>query len=221
MSAYTDNLPDLSQGYCVIDTETSGLNPNEDRIIELSVLVHADGKSSTRTSILDSVPAVPQGITNITGITTLMLRTEGRPPAEVFKALFEMREVQTLPIVGHNLVGFDRPFLLRETQRLMDQGVNFWAAAEALKEERLVDTGALYKGIRLGEPPQPGEDHFNWACRVLEIRAPGLYWNLRSAAGTYGVRVPAQDPHRARSDVILCQRLLEKILGSQREVHHG
>ncbi|MFQ6027527.1 MAG: exonuclease domain-containing protein, partial [Dehalococcoidia bacterium] len=187
MSAYTDNLPNLSNGYCIIDTETSGLNPNQDRVIELSVLIHVDGASSTRTSLLNSVPEVPQGITNITGITTSMLQTEGRPPAEVFKALFEVPEVQTLPIVGHNLVGFDRPFLLREAQRLTSQGVNFWAATEALKEERLVDTGALYKGIQLEEPPRPGEDHFTGASRVLEIRAPGLYWNLRSVARAYGV----------------------------------
>jgi DNA polymerase III epsilon subunit-like protein len=215
MSAYTDNLPDLSRGYCIIDTETSGLDPNLDRLIELSVLVHVDGKTSARTSLLNSVSAVPQGITDITGITTSMLVTEGRPPAEIIKALFEIPEVKTLPIVGHNLIGFDRPYLLQEARRLSGQGVNVEAATEALKETRLVDTGALYKGIRLGEMPRPGEDHFTWATRVLNIRAPGLYWNLRSAAGAYGLSVPARQAHRARSDAVLCQRLLEKILETQ------
>jgi DNA polymerase III epsilon subunit-like protein len=215
MSAYTENLPDLSRGYCVIDIETSGLDPNCDRIIELSVLVCVDGRTSARTSLLNSVSSVPQEITEITGITTSMLVADGRPPAEIIKSMLEMPEFQALPIVGHNLIGFDRPFLLREAQRLLEQGVGFDAAAEALEEGRLVDTGALYKGIRLGELPRPGEDHFTWATRVLNIRAPGLYWNLRDAAGSYGLPVPAQQAHRARSDAILCQRLLEVILDSQ------
>ena len=86
---------------------------------------------------------------------------------------------------------------------------------DVLTADRLIDTGALYKGIRLGEEPFLGEDHYSWAVRVMEIRASGLYWNLRAAARSMGVPTRRLEAHRARNDVILCHHLLEKILESQ------
>jgi DNA polymerase III epsilon subunit-like protein len=216
VSSYTDNLPDLSRGYCVIDCETTGLDPEHDRVIEVAVLVNRNGKATVRTSLVKSVEVVPQIITQVTGIDTETLQREGRPPAEVFRALFNLPEVQTLPIVGHNFIEFDRLFLLAEGRR---QGYAA-AARRALAPERLVDTGALYKGISLGERPLPGEDHPTWAVRVLDIRAAGLYWNLRAAARDMGLQTRGLEGHRARNDVILCHHLLRKILETQ-EANHG
>ena len=214
MSEYTANLPDLSHGYCVIDLETSGLNPATDRVIEVGFLVRKNGKSVIRRSLVNSVATLPREVTKITGITAGMLKEEGRPPEEVFAKLFKDEDLAALPVVGHNIVKFDLPFLLAEATRHAGH-VNFWAADQALRPEKLVDTGALYKGMLLGMPPLPEETHFHWAERVLDHKAFGVYWNLTAAVGAYGIRAAAKDLHRARRDTILCQQLLERILKTQ------
>lgn len=214
MSVFTDNLPDLSQGYCVIDTETTGLDQSNDRIIEVCVLVQYPGrKPITRTSLVASVDAVPAEITRITGIDTQMVQSQGELPARIYDLLFSMPEVQTLPVVGHNIIGFDRQFLLNEAKRLGAQC--FADACEALNPDRLVDTGGLYKGIRLGESPRPDESHYEWVYRVLEIHSTNLYWNLTAAARAYGVPWARGEPHRARTDTITCQRLFQAILDGE------
>lgn len=214
-SAYIECLPDLAEGYCVIDTETTGLDPQRDRIIEISVLIKTgEDTPLVRTALLKSVDQVPAQITRITGISTEMLNKEGRPPEEIYNAILNMEEMQTLPIVGHNIVGFDRRFLLGEAQRLIG-AVNYWQAESVLDQARIIDTGALYKGIRLGSPPKTGESHFDWAQRILEVRSPGLRWNLYTAASAYGLTVDREKLHRARADTIICQRLLERILKAQ------
>jgi DNA polymerase III epsilon subunit-like protein len=223
MSAYIANLPDLSRGYCVIDTETSGLDPEHDRVIEVAVLVNQtwperslrNGKATVRTALVKSVEIVPQVITEVTGIDTETLQREGKPPAEVFQALFNLPALQSLPIVGHNIIDFDWPFLLREAFRHLDRDTYHSKVRDVLTADRLIDTGALYKGIRLGEEPFLGEDHYGWAVRVMAVRASGLYWNLRAAARSMGVQTRRLEAHRARNDVILCHHLLEKILESQ------
>ena len=211
-------MPDLSRGYCVIDTETSGLNPYSDRVIELAVLTHVDGKSTVRTALLKTVEEVPAEITRITGITTQMLQEEGQDPLTVLRSFLQIPGIQDLPIVGHNLIGFDRPFLLQEIAHLIDDEAELQCARHIFAEKRLVDTGALYKGIQMDAPPLPEETHFSWSQRVLDIRVPGLYWNLRSAAHHMGVGFPEENLHRARGDALICQRLLEKILEREKRM---
>jgi DNA polymerase III epsilon subunit-like protein len=218
MSAYIDNLPDLSNGYCVIDTETSGLEPGQDRVIELCIIscrgLDQGVKPVARSALVTTVEQVPDLITQITGITSAMLATEGVPPESAFQALFSLDELvfpnPPLPVVGHNILDFDRAFLLAEAQRIGGQCLE--RAQQVLNLDRIIDTGALYKGIRLGYTPFPGESHYQWAQRVLEIPASGLHWNLMEAARAYAVPAPRGEPHRARTDALTCHRLFAMIL---------
>lgn len=211
MNSYTANLPDLSKGYCVVDTETSGLSPSEDAIIELSILIFADEAVTVRTSLLKSIAVVPKNITDLTGITTAMMTRDGRPPAEILSIFLEMPELSNLPIVGHNFIAFDRLFLLHNIRRILGDDA-FSRASGIFALKRLVDTGALYKGIQLGSPPSTGEDHPQWVERIMRTRQKGLQWNLRAAAKGMGVKELEGAAHRARYDVILCHLLLQKIL---------
>lgn len=220
MSAYTANLPDLSNGYVVIDTETTGLlHDPAARIIEVGVLAHRPGqKPKLKTTLIKSVEEVPAEITHLTGITTEQLSLSGMPPELAYEGLFNMSELLDvdLPIVGHNFIGFDWPFLEQEARLL---GAKFETEARRLLvPDRFIDTGALFKGIALNEAPWGGEGHYNWACRVLEIHAFGLYWNLPNAARTYGVSLEPAYLHRARGDVLACYRLFKAILKAQQEV---
>ncbi len=98
-----------AQGLVFFDTETTGLDPAKNRIIEIT-LYSPEGWYST---LLQPGVPVPEHITGITGITTEML-TNAPTFAEVAPALWRRFEGRTA--VAHN-APFDMNFLLAEFKR--------------------------------------------------------------------------------------------------------
>lgn len=97
----------------VLDTETTGLDPDTDKVIELALLrVTVDVRSGRPVGAVDvydgledpGVP-VPAQITEITGITTDMVRGHRLDEARV-AAMLQGVDL----VVAHN-AGFDRPFV--------------------------------------------------------------------------------------------------------------
>jgi len=195
----------------VLDTETTGLTPSVDHVIELAVLIYTEGQVTIRSNLIKAVPAVPVKITEITGISTAMLTADGRPPAEVFSLFLNMPEVNNLPILGHNILAFDRLFLLHDINRHLG-AEGYERAQEVLHPSKMIDSGALYKGLVMKSPPVEGESHLAWSTRIMEARRAGLKWNLQLAAKQMGVRPGPRDAHRADGDVVLCHQLFQKIL---------
>ncbi len=102
-----------TQRVIVLDTETTGLDAKNERIIELAMLsVLMDtatgqpvGPVTTYESFEDPGKAIPSAITGITGITDDMVRGQRIDDARVA----ELVQAADL-IVAHN-AGFDRPFV--------------------------------------------------------------------------------------------------------------
>src|SRR5690625_6170898 len=66
--------------YVVVDTETTGVSADRDRLIEIAAVKERGGESIERlTQLIDPERAVPHRTTRITGITTAM--ASGKPPA--------------------------------------------------------------------------------------------------------------------------------------------
>ena len=105
--------------YAVIDLETTGGQPTQDRITEIAIFVH-DGEKVVDhyTTLLNPGRAIPPFITQITGITNDMVR-DAPQFHEVARKVVEMTE--GCVFVAHN-VRFDYSFLKKE---FADLGYNY------------------------------------------------------------------------------------------------
>ena len=104
---------------CGVDFETTGLNVNEDRIIEVGAVIwdtdrHAPVLMMSHFIEVD-VPLSDE-ITKITGITSHDLEMWGHLPTVGLGLLLDfMREAEV--VVAHNGTGFDKPLLEAEVAR--------------------------------------------------------------------------------------------------------
>ncbi len=69
------------------DTETTGVDVTSDRIVTAALVMRQGlgGLSRVRTWIIDPGVEIPEGASEIHGITTEYARAHGRPPAEVLE----------------------------------------------------------------------------------------------------------------------------------------
>ncbi len=109
--AQNDSVP----AYILIDVETTGLDEEKNRIIEIGALkVKGDCKEEFH-RLLHIDESVPDFITELTGITTQMLAADGCDRKEAMQEF--ARFIGDIPLVGYN-VGFDIKFLEKEFCRL-------------------------------------------------------------------------------------------------------
>src|SRR5690625_4025006 len=81
--------------FVVVDTETTGVSADRDRLIEIAAVKVRGGEIIERfTQLIDPERAVPQRITRITGITTAMVFGKPRA-ADVLPAFCERSEEHT------------------------------------------------------------------------------------------------------------------------------
>lgn len=103
----------------VVDLETTGLYPSQDRILEIGAVKVLDGEvTDTFCMFADPQMKIPERIRELTGITQEMV--EGQPtPAEAVRAFLDFCGEQDL--MGHNLI-FDYSFLKHQAA---DQKIPF------------------------------------------------------------------------------------------------
>lgn len=98
--------------YVVVDIETTGFDYNNDRIIEIAAVSYEYGKKVAEfTSLVNPDMLIPPEIINLTGITQEMV-SQAPSLAEVERIFLDF--IGNLPIIGHNAVTFDIPFLNRQ-----------------------------------------------------------------------------------------------------------
>lgn len=102
------------------DIESTGINPQTDRIVTATVSVVGGGLPTDSLSWLaDPGIPIPEGAARVHGITTEQARAEGRPSAEVVGEIVERLAVevaQGVPIVAFN-ARYDLTMLDREARR--------------------------------------------------------------------------------------------------------
>ena len=168
----------------VLDTETTGLDPSQDEVIEVAAVRLRGGRPSadpadTFEALIQN--SVPVGASEqVHHLSDARLRREGRPAAEVFAALQAFLtppdHAGPLPIVGHN-VGFDLGMLAAHAARC---------------------------GLEL--PLQLGFDTLDSARRLLPGRPDHKLGGLVAALG-----LDATPTHRALDDVLATVRLIERL----------
>lgn len=106
---------DVGLSFVALDVETTGLRPNEHRIIEIGIARYANGRCMDRYSaLINPERRIPDYIRKLTGISDSDLI-----PAPVFKSVASdiLTFIGDHAIVGHN-VGFDIGFVNAELRRL-------------------------------------------------------------------------------------------------------
>ena len=104
-----------SPAYIVLDTETTGISPATDRVIEIAAVRVEDGVVTDRFStLIDPGVRIPHRITRLTGITSADL-VGAPPPDEVWARYLEFAGQDVR--VAHN-AAFDRGFVASELSRL-------------------------------------------------------------------------------------------------------
>ena len=207
----------LQNGYAVVDLETTGLDCWNDRIVEIGIALVLPGESPFVDSRLIKIGRpLPRHIVKLTGITDRDLIARGRSIDAVLEWLVE--SAAGLPLVGYNILNFDRGFLLEATRRHRRAVADGMLAAAVIDEvddlppRRFIDAMALYRGYKLGRYPQPGESHQDYTQRILAARVPGLRYNLTAACADFGISTDRIRSHRAAGDVIQTQRVFERML---------
>lgn len=97
-----------SKDFVIIDIETDGLDKDKDSIIEIGAVKSVGGRISEFQSLISYEGTLPKHIVAMTGITTNMLKTNGRIEEAVLKDFKEF--IGDLDIIGYN-VSFDIEFI--------------------------------------------------------------------------------------------------------------
>ena len=126
---------------CVIDFETTGLKPGNDRPIEVGACVLENGVITDKfQTLIDPEIDIPSEITEITGINNNMVK--GKPKSEDVMA--ELRRfLKNRPILGHN-ISFDKRFLDAEMS-LIGRTVDNPTLCTLLMSRRLIKNTANFK----------------------------------------------------------------------------
>jgi DNA polymerase III subunit alpha, Gram-positive type len=178
--AWLPGEAELEDGFVAVDVETTGLDPANDRLIEIAaVLFKPDGQggftpADSLVTLVNPGQPVPPRSQELTGITTDMLRT-APPPLAAIERLKEI--VGKRLVIAHNAF-FDLSFIRYEgfrTAREQDPRVKF--------NPPLVDTLALAR-----------------------IMLPGLA-NHKLNTVAASLEIGMDQHHRAGSDAETCGRI--------------
>ncbi len=165
----------IGSDWVSLDLETTGLDPEQDRIIEIGAVRWHGGRPGERfAALVDPGCPLPLRIGAITGLSDVELA--GKPQIEeTVPALLDF--LGDLPLVGHNLA-FDMAFLRRA---LADAG----SGAPSLAGNLLIDTLLL---SRILFPRRPSH--------ALEVFAAELALEV-------GGEIGLARPHRAPDDALV------------------
>lgn len=102
------------------DVETTGIDPESDRIVTAAISVVGDGRpAESHAWLVDPGVEIPAGATAVHGITTEQARADGRSPAEAVEEMTAVLAEQMLagvPVIAFN-ARFDLTSLDREARR--------------------------------------------------------------------------------------------------------
>ena len=166
------------------DIESTGVNPQSDRIVTATVSVVGGGLPAESTSWLaDPGVEIPEGAARVHGITTEQARAEGRPAAEVVGEIVETLAAQVaggVPVLAFN-ARYDLTMLDREARR---HGI----APLGEREGQLLVIDPLIIDKEL-DKYRPGKRTLTAVCQ------------------TYNVELSEDDAHAADADAIAAARV--------------
>lgn len=188
--------------YLVFDFETTGLEPESDRIIQVGLCDVRNGEVARRAGwLVNQGVEVPPEAAAVHGITTDRIRSEGETAKHSLRVLLKALQ-SAAHCMGHNIHRFDLAFLEAECTRM---------AYPMPSVADYVDTAALYKGWKLGEAKSADESHSDYASRILSMRVAGLKYSLPTCLRALGISVPSSTLHDASADAYATHRVYQAL----------
>lgn len=214
--------------YVVVDIETTGLNPERNVIVEFGWLRAKDGLPFEHDNFIfdwrneedfDYIAAdyayalskMKERGSHVEEVDLADLCKIGKPVSECVDLmidLFTQWDKERLPIVGHNLVGFERIFI----EQFLSKYDPFFSFPYSI-----IDTGLIEKAIQIDELPVDPDLHpFYYFSRLSNMPVPGVYWNLdRHCIPKYGLvldfGIDTSQTHKAVYDCLVTHFLFEKM----------
>lgn len=181
-----------------LDTETTGINIETDRIVSAAAIHVSRQGAKPRTWLSDAGGVdIPEGATAIHGITTEHAHAHGTPAKEVVEdVLYHLGEAvkNGVPVVGHNVV-YDLSILDREARRHLGCGLD---GAFNVGQMRVIDTSVLDKHVlprRRRPSPTQGPRQLITVAQVYT-----LGWDEQAAHGSeYDALMAARVAYRIGS----------------------
>ena len=183
----------------VFDLETTGLNKDRNRIIEIAAANVSDPTHRPMSTLVNPGRfAVPPPVVALTGITNAMVSAPAVPSfqraAELFQEYIDEARRRcggaSVLLAAHNARQFDAGFLQAEYRRL---------GRELPEDWRFVDTLPL-------------------ARKTLAKEAvPGGSYKLESLAAHFGVDTAGASAHRAEADARMLGDVLQRLVGCSLE----
>jgi len=217
--------------YFVIDVETTGLDLQNDLIVEFGHCLVRNGAVVDRLTTIvdwtkhqadlaDAIEGKLQNVSNAMAARGVQchldfqrMKREGKPPEEVFTFYAQM--INTLlskgvPVIGHNIYAFDEPMFLNNIQRFKFPKVTF-------NDNCIIDTNGIEKANGLGPTPvtvpKPTDTLRSYFMRLNALRIKGLKSNLGEHCFVkYGFdqHVNKSQMHNASVDAFCVHILMEK-----------
>lgn len=152
--------------YAIIDIETTGLSPSQEKITEIAIIIHDGDKVVDEFStLLNPERKIPYRITQITGINNQMVN-DAPKFYEIAKQIIELTEDKI--IVGHN-VRFDYGFIRNE---FISLGYDY--------KRQTLDTIKLARKLIPGKPSYA----LGKLCKSLGIENPNRHRAMGDATAT-------------------------------------
>lgn len=187
------------KNYVVFDFETTGFSAENDHVTQMAALKVQEGKEPELYTAYVKVPVpIPEKITELTGITDAILAEKGLDMQTAWSEFYKF--IEGFPLIGHNSIKFDRLFLNHNLRKF-----NLTPPSDYTH----YDTAVVYKARKLKLARPEGERFFDFAMKVMNIRAYGVKYNLSLACQELNIDCSAFTAHRADSDVQMTNLLFK------------
>jgi DNA polymerase III epsilon subunit-like protein len=188
--------------YVGFDVETTGLDPNRDKVLEYGCLRVSNNQIVGELRLLvNHGVEIPAEATAIHGITKAMIDKDGIKPEDACRKVTEFLGDDI--VLGLNNVPFDYPFLEKQANKF---------GIKRPQISKWVDAGLLWKGIQIGMHYNQEEEFYRYAFRVKDIRAKGVKYNLNYLVKTFEIENLREDGlHGALIDLRMTSHVFEKI----------
>jgi DNA polymerase-3 subunit epsilon len=180
------------------DLETSGISAHHDRIVTAAVILVGNGQPPvTHEWLLQPTIPIPQGATDVHGISDEFAREHGTDPAkgvtEIATVLLEATAAG-VPVVGHNVGVYDLTMLVAELVRHGQPAM----AEQVAAITPVIDTLVIEKHLDAFRPGKPNGRRPDDACGPHTLMECCRLW---------GVTLTEEDAHGATADALAAGRL--------------
>lgn len=159
----------IPKSYAAIDLETTGLNPKEDKIIEIGGILVRDGVVvKEKTTLVNPRKALSEHVRELTGIEDAILK-QAPGIEEIIEEYLSFCE--DLPLLGHNIM-FDYRFLKKAA---VNQGLLF--------EKEGIDTLTLSRKFMPADLPK----NLGSACSYFHVKTTSAHRALADAYGAHNL----------------------------------